>query len=255
MVRTDTIPPGEPDNLTEDNLARAIYEALQREENLLQEHIVSRILTAHEIAQARLREPDIQDPNTRTTITLDEIREVVRKTPSPPPEDFVARDRLLGTCVACDDPGPAIRLRCHCTYCLPCYRQRLRLQLAQPGTWPPRCCGQAINEEVILRAGRPALLHLSRQRELEATTPVGERVFCHDGRCAAIIPLFLKGRCLACQQITCVRCGGPQHPANYRCDGGEVVEDAWETMDRNGAVNCPNCAWLISIGDGCNHMM
>lgn len=253
MDRLDTIPPGEPDDITENALVNGIHLAIELAEPEEQISIVPRIMSAEDLARERLERPEVLDIEQDALLSAGEIGLLLRNTPSPRLDELSSRGRFHGDCVACYGDA-TVRLGCDCTYCLPCLRRLLRIGLAQTGVFPPRCCNESLGERTVRRVRRPGLVHLYRQRGFEANVPAGQRLYCHDGACNTFIPPHCRGVCQICRQETCLECRGPQHPQGFRCQGGQVVEDVWETMDRNGLVNCPKCGNMVQLGDGCNHM-
>jgi hypothetical protein len=135
---------------------------------------------------------------------------------------------------------------------LTCYREAIRVGLRSQEEFPPRCC-QSFDVQAIELARAPALVHLFRQMQEEADVPLHDRLYCHDGNCAAFIPPHRNGHCLFCDTHTCRDCGERGHPGQP-CREGAAEEDVWATMDENRTVNCPGCGRMIELAEACNHM-
>lgn len=250
LDRMGAMPPGDPEELSEGTLARAIYFAIEMTDDFEQASILSRIIPDEELARERLARPDVRDIHRHIFLSPIERRVALRNSPEPE-EDLEAAD--LGDCVVCGDTG-TVRMRCSCIYCLPCLRRLVRLGLSSEVEFPPRCCNIPLTETMVQLTRRPELVHLFRQLAAEAAVPANQRLYCHDGNCATFIPPPRHGVCPVCRLATCTDCQGPQHRHGRRCHVGTEVENVWQTMDRNNVVNCPGCGRMVQLWDGCNHM-
>ncbi|KAM5355138.1 hypothetical protein ACJ41O_001784 [Fusarium nematophilum] len=251
IYRLEIAPTGDIVTWSEEVLARTIFLAIELADPVEQAQIVSRIITDEEAAADRLKDADVQNLNHRITLDLAERQATLRATPEPERQPDLQAAVNIGECLVCGDPGN-VAVQCNCVYCLPCLRAAIRLGLRSENDFPPRCCVH-FGEATIRLADRPALVHLFRQIAEEVDVPPAERLYCHDGRCAAFIPPG-SNECPACGLRTCRDCGAGAHEDHERCVEGEVVEDIWETMDQHNMVNCPGCGRIIQLQEACNHM-
>ncbi|RKK92936.1 hypothetical protein BFJ71_g9928 [Fusarium oxysporum] len=247
LIRHELLPPEGDDGFSEPYLARLISIALELAEDDEQAFLVGRIITEEELAFERLRSPEVRNTNHRIVLDRTERRIVFREAANDPaPEQGNGED-----CMICGDDAH-FRALCGHNYCLPCYREAIRVGLRSQEEFPPRCC-EPITEEGVALARAPALVHLFRQMREEADVPIHDRLYCHDGNCAAFIPPDRNGHCLLCDTHTCRDCGERGHPGQP-CREGAAEEDVWATMDENRTVNCPGCGRMIELAEACNHM-
>ncbi|KAI1059321.1 hypothetical protein LB507_003891 [Fusarium sp. FIESC RH6] len=244
LFHFELLPP--EDYQTESSLATSIFLALQQADPVMQAFLVSRIISEEELATERLRDPDVQDISHRVVLDHEERKAAFR----PSPNDF--RPRNNGEdCLICAEDAQ-VRAPCGCNYCMSCYREAIKIGLRSQEEFPPKCCVPF--DEAAIRLTRSApLVHLFRQMDEEHKAPVHDRLYCHDGNCAAFIPPDQNGRCLLCHTETCLDCGGQGHPGRP-CQAGDAEEDVWATMDQNRSVNCPGCGRMIALAEACNHM-
>ncbi|RFN47894.1 putative e3 ubiquitin-protein ligase ari4, partial [Fusarium flagelliforme] len=244
VFRFELLPPEQ--NQTESALATSIFLALQQADPVMQAFLVSRIIPEEELAAERLRAPEVQDIRHRVVLDHEERKAAFR---------FPPNERLPPTngeeCLICSQDA-RVRAPCGCNYCLSCFREAIKIGLRSQEEFPPKCCVPF--DEAAVRLARSApLVHLFRQMDEEHKAPVHDRLYCHDGNCAAFIPPDQNGRCLLCHTETCPDCGGEGHP-DRPCAASDAEEDVWATMDQNRSVNCPGCGRMIALAEACNHM-
>ncbi|SPJ75787.1 uncharacterized protein FTOL_05518 [Fusarium torulosum] len=239
--------PTEEAGFTEANLARICHLAIELADPDEQALIVSRIIPEEELAFERLRSPEVQTISHRVVLDRAERKAALEgdKHEYVPPSGFIQE------CLICTESAH-VRVPCGCDYCLPCFRTAIRRGLRSQEEFPPRCC-RPFNEAVIAFARSPPLVHLFRQMREEAETPIHDRLYCHDGHCAAFIPPGCNGACLLCDRKTCVDCFEEAH-LGRPCEQGDAEEDVWATMDKNKTVNCPGCGRMIELMEACNHL-
>ncbi|KAF4437267.1 E3 ubiquitin- ligase ARI4 [Fusarium acutatum] len=245
LIRHKLLPTDE--GFSEPYLARLISIALDLAEDDEQAFLVSRIITDEELAFERLRSPEVRNTNYRIVLDRTERRIAFREAAYDP----VPEEGNGAMCLVCTEDAH-FRALCGHNFCYPCYRELIRLGLRSQEGFPPRCC-EPITEEGIALARAPALVHLFRQMQEEADAPIHDRLYCHDGNCAAFIPPDRNGHCLLCDTHTCRDCGERGHPGQP-CREGAAEEDVWATMDENRTVNCPGCGRMIELAEACNHM-
>ncbi|KAG7415875.1 putative E3 ubiquitin-protein ligase ARI4 [Fusarium oxysporum f. sp. rapae] len=247
LIRHELLPPEGDDGFSEPYLARLISIALELAEDDEQAFLVGRIITEEELAFERLRSPEVRNINHRVVLDRTERRIAFREAANDPaPEQGNGED-----CLICTEDAH-LRAPCGHSFCLECFRETIRRGLRSQEVFPPRCC-QLFNEEAIQLAHAPALVHIFRQMKEEADVPIHDRLYCHDGNCAAFIPPDRNGHCLLCDTHTCRDCGERGHPGQP-CREGAAEEDVWATMDENRTVNCPRCGRMIELAEACNHM-
>ncbi|XEU95234.1 hypothetical protein FSHL1_000518 [Fusarium sambucinum] len=246
LIRLDLLPTEGHDRISEAYLARTIFLALELAGPEEQALLVSRIMPEDELAAQRLHSPEVQNTSHRVVLDREERKAAFLPDPSEPEPTSNGED-----CIICTESAH-VRAPCGCNYCLSCYREALRLGLRSQEEFPPKCC-QPFDEAAVALARSPALVHLFRQMEEEHQMSIPDRVYCHDGSCAAFIPPDRKGRCLICHDKTCLDCGARRH-RGQPCTEGDVEEDVWATMDANRTVNCPDCGRMIELSAACNHM-
>ncbi|KAM0563040.1 hypothetical protein ACHAPJ_001884 [Fusarium lateritium] len=245
LIRKDLLPSDEGTGFSEATLARSIYLAIELAEPDEQALIVSRIISEEELAAERLQSPEVRNTNHRVVLDRAE-RKAALQDNTPATGEGNGQD-----CLICSESAH-VKVPCGCDYCLSCLRDAIRVGFRSSEEFPPKCC-QPFTEETIALARSPALVHLFRQMEEEAQTPLPNRLYCHDGNCAAFIPHDRHGKCLLCDLDTCEDCGLKAH-LGQTCEEGDAEEDVWAAMDANRTVNCPNCGRMIQLSDACNHM-
>ncbi|KAG8360786.1 hypothetical protein FVEN_g1384 [Fusarium venenatum] len=246
LIRLDLLPTKGHNRISEAYLARTIFLALELADPEEQALLVSRIMPEDELAAQRLRSPEVQNTSHRVVLDREERRAAFLPDPSEPEPESIGEE-----CIVCTESAH-VRVPCGCNYCLSCYREALRLGLRSQEEFPPKCC-QPFDETAVALARSPTLVHIFRQMDEERQIPIPDRVYCHDGNCAAFIPPDRKGRCLICHDKTCLDCGARRH-RGQPCTEGDVEEDVWATMDANRTVNCPDCGRMIELSAACNHM-
>jgi hypothetical protein len=239
--------PTEEAGFTEANLARICHLAIELADPDEQALIVSRIIPEEELAFERLRSPEVQSISHRVVLDRAERKAALEGDN----QEYVPPSGFSQECLICTESAH-VRVPCGCDYCLPCFRTAIRRGLRSQEEFPPRCC-RPFNEAVIAFARSPPLVHLFRQMREEAGTPIHDRLYCHDGHCAAFIPPGCNGACLLCDRKTCVDCFEEDHP-DRPCEQGDAEEDVWATMDKNKTVNCPGCGRMIELLEACNHL-
>ncbi|KAJ4266153.1 hypothetical protein NW762_004133 [Fusarium torreyae] len=245
LIRKDLLPSDEGTGFSEATLARSIYLAIELADPDEQALIVSRIISEEELAAERLQSPEVRNTNHRVVLDRAERKAALQdNTPATGEEN--GQD-----CLICGERAH-VKVPCGCDYCLSCFRDAIRIGFRSSEEFPPKCC-QPFTVETIALARSPALVHLFRQTEEEIQTPVPNRLYCHDGNCAAFIPHDRHGKCLLCDLHTCDDCALKAHPGQT-CEEGDAEEDVWAAMDANRTVNCPNCGRMIQLLEACNHM-
>ncbi|KAM0445474.1 hypothetical protein ACHAQK_001683 [Fusarium lateritium] len=246
ITRFDLLPTDEAD-LTEANLAKACILAIELADPDEQAAIVSRIISEEELAFEVLRSPEVLTVSHRVVLDRAERKAALEGDK----DEHVPVSSSGQDCLICTEPAN-VRVPCGCDYCLSCLRIAIRNGLRSQEEFPPRCC-KPFDEAAVALARSPPLIHLFRQMQEEADTPIHDRLYCHDGHCAAFIPPGCNGACLFCDHKTCVECFEEAHPGRP-CEEGDAEEDVWATMDENKTVNCPGCGRMIELMEACNHI-
>lgn len=170
-----------------------------------------------------------------------------------------------------------VKTREHCVFlscshaqCHECLRQNVLTATTSHPFAPARCCG-VIPTSVLLLALHggdqsqsltPAEVHAYCYK-LEEMTSTQARLYCHDGHCAAYIPVRAHGlrsaTCHACGDKTCRTCLQEEHPG-VACSAEKIAEmaEANDTVMRLAAAqgwkSCPNCKNLVQKHGGCNEL-
>lgn len=120
---------------------------------------------------------------------------------------------------------------------------------------PFQCCGQSVPIEACSRARLDFILAYTLI-VLERTTP--SPVYCSDRMCSRFLPPSQyqdpdSAVCVACGQITCRLCRGPEHREGV-CAQDTQLQEARRFAERSGWKACPRCQNVVEKRSGCNHM-
>ncbi|KAL7908878.1 hypothetical protein GGI35DRAFT_416663 [Trichoderma velutinum] len=264
VERIEVIAPEDKASITQTELAQAVWLAISLLPDDEQSYIISRIMTDDEIAEEKLRSPQVQDLQHRVHLSGDEIRLLLRG--SPEPEEYGEEDDGEEGCVVCFGNSD-VSVPCGCRYCGRCLRENILVGLRSELDFPPGCCDEPFDEATIRLAQRPALVHLFRQLSAEYAVHSGERLYCYDPRCSSFISARAVqpaardeddatpvGICPSCDKATCAACGSRSHRGLPCQEDVEDEEALWDMMDDQELVGCPECGIVIALRDGCNHI-
>ncbi|KAM0248296.1 hypothetical protein ACHAP5_003466 [Fusarium lateritium] len=246
ITRFDLLPSDEA-IFTEANLAKLCILAIELADPDEQASIVSRIIPEEELVFELLRSPEVLTVSHRVVLDRAERKAALEGDKN----EHVPVSSSGQDCLICTEPAH-VRVPCGCDYCLSCLRIAICNGLRSQEEFPPRCC-KPFDEAAVALAESPPLIHLFRQMQEEAETAIHDRLYCHDGHCAAFIPPGCNGACLFCDHKTCVECFEEAHPGRP-CEEGDAEEDVWATMDKTKTVNCPGCGRMIELREACNHI-
>lgn len=165
-----------------------------------------------------------------------------------------------GYCVACGDTKgfyDVVRVPCGHEYCRECLSRLFQAAMRDESLFPPRCDGQ---EMTLSRFGfflPPWLVQEFRERSVEFGTE--KRIYCHDSRCSAFIPMSanedIKGdslACPSCKKMTCTICKAAAHVGD--CPKDKALQELLETAANEQWQRCYRCRRLLELEYGCYHM-
>ena len=161
-------------------------------------------------------------------------------------------------CSICFDSvlaSQSIRLQCNHTWCEDCITAVFEKATISEGSWPPRCCNQAISNESAQPLLDDNLQGRYAAKSLEWSTR--DRTYCHNERCSAFIPpatieFMTTARCRQCPCITCARCKMMYHGGE--CERPRLDAQVQELAQQRGWQHCPSCFRVIELTIGCNHI-
>ncbi|OIW35391.1 hypothetical protein CONLIGDRAFT_56742 [Coniochaeta ligniaria NRRL 30616] len=172
-------------------------------------------------------------------------------------------------CATIQDPNRLVRLDCSHSHCRACLYRNLSISLASTPFRPVRCCSGPIKAAVlrVLVAGEHSRrAELQRYRQRLAEHQARDKLYCHDPKCHAFIPMALRtrrsGKCARCLAKTCRSCEqkwhfGPcqsvqQRPAVEDTPSPEVL--FLSLAKRLDWKRCPQCRNFVQKYGGCNHI-
>jgi hypothetical protein len=181
--------------------------------------------------------------------------------------------RTTTTCGACLDlTNHAITIACGCHYCQPCFNNFFESNLANRGSFPPKCCG----EEIAVGAVREHLHAAVLKKYEDVREEFGSRnpTYCAVPNCGtflagAVIFADFKA-CQKCSQQTCIRCknlralhegsdkiGETNQIASagaHHCPGIVVPPELTALVAKEEWNRCPGCRHLVEKTEGCDFM-
>lgn len=169
-----------------------------------------------------------------------------------PPEP-AAETRSCQICVEDIPRGRAIQCTGGHDYCRECMLELFRRAVAAAGSFPARCCEEALPVEMIAPFAPADLVRQYRAKEVESNT--ADRTYCFKETCSTFIPPTAiqnnQATCPTCRRQTCRACKGRFHEGPCaRATHAAVLEMA----DRQGWKRCYRCRELVEQAGGCNHM-
>lgn len=187
------------------------------------------------------------------------------------------------TCVICLEDTDVSRIfpvdGCQHRYCFSCMKQHVEVKLLQGIT--PKCPHDGCKYELLVdncqKFLTQKLTETMRQRKLEASIPVAEKIYCPYPRCSALMSKsevleYSKNligqsehsgpkKCIKCHDLFCFNCKVPWHSGmtcyTYkRMNPNPPAEDlklkslASQSLWRQ----CVKCNHMIELAEGCYHM-
>lgn len=165
--------------------------------------------------------------------------------------------RPLRTCIACGEEKDffeVIRVPCDHEYCRGCIETLFTVSMKDESLFPPRCDKQEITLEWV----RPFISHkLATEFETKyEELSTKNRTYCHEPTCATFIPEeSINGdiaTCPECMKTTCKMCKSPSHTGD--CPEDEALQQLIDTADTHQWQRCQQCAAMVELEQGCNHI-
>lgn len=163
-------------------------------------------------------------------------------------------------CISCFDdflPETMVKAPCH-SYCRDCFARLIANALQNEQQWPPKCCLNEIPFHTIYACIETDLRNTFQSRAREWSTPVGERVYCHEPECSVWLSadrIDAGRRTATCPRshATCTICRGAAH-AGSDCPEDRDVGRTNELAEAEGWKRCARCRALVEHGEACQHM-
>lgn len=172
-------------------------------------------------------------------------------------------------CGTIQDLSRLVRLDCSHYHCRGCLYRNLSISLTSAPFQPVRCCSGPVKTVVLrnIAAGdHVKAADLQRYRWRLAEHQARDKLYCHDPKCHAFIPMALRtarsGKCTKCLAKTCKSCeqkchfGPCQHDLSRPAVGNTPSTEVLliSLAKRLGWKRCPQCRNFIQKNGGCNHI-
>ena len=170
----------------------------------------------------------------------------------------IEKVRDLRKCMACHEMKhffDIIQVSCGHDYCRDCVTELFNLATTDESLFPPRCCRQEIEVDMVFDFLNPDLLDRFSRKAVEFRTV--NRTYCVSSSCSKfIIPADIQNdvaTCSACLRRTCTVCKREAHQGN--CPNDTALQQVLKAAIANGWQRCPSCRQMIELDHGCNHVM
>ena len=168
-------------------------------------------------------------------------------------------------CLACMSSFPASKvaqLPCEHRMCNSCLRRVFNLSLTDPQNMPPKCCtAKPIPLKHVDRLFDYKFKRKWNAKLMEFSTE--NRIYCPGRRCGTWIkPDDIKkdkhtgrkaAKCGRCRLKICCTCNGKWHTSKV-CPKDPETQAFIKHAKEQGWQRCYNCASIIELKEGCNHM-
>ena len=178
--------------------------------------------------------------------------------PSPPSPEKKA------SCLTCGDDDVAVsksaKLPCKHRMCHSCLRRLFKMSITDPAHMPPRCCtDDHIDLKHVDKLFSQDFKKTWNRKFLEYKTK--NRVYCIGRNCGDWIKpnhITLEhgrkiGKCKRCGTKVCAICNNKAHMSRD-CPKDPATKQFIETAKQKGWQKCFNCAAMVELKEGCNHM-
>lgn len=216
----------------------------------------------------------IYQPDAKTSASsvkpVVKVETEVPKPPTPEPVEtaqvtVITPDRrpiltVYSECVSCLDDFPlieTIKVPCH-TYCPDCFTGLISVSVQNEQQWPPKCCLNEIPYRTIFKYVPEELKERFKDRSVEWSTPVDQRVYCYEANCGSWIkPERINtaeqlGRCDSGHK-TCVMCRGKSH-GSKACERDTNLSLTQQLAEEQGWKKCGKCKAYVEHATACRHM-
>lgn len=154
-------------------------------------------------------------------------------------------------------PETMVKVPCH-SYCRDCFTRLVANALQNEQHWPPKCCLNEIPFSTIYDCIETDLRNTFQARAREWSTPIAERVYCHNPECSVWLSADytdIARRIATCpdNHTTCTICRGAAHEGSD-CPEDRDLNYTNELAEAEGWKRCGRCRALVEHGDACQHM-
>lgn len=160
-------------------------------------------------------------------------------------------------CVACHDNAPwfdTVTAPCGDVYCADCLSTLFESSMTDESLYPPRCCREPILFAQVKAFLSPTVAKAFAGKQVELDTK--NRTYCWVPSCVSFIPPSAiggdAGTCPSCTRSTCFICKAAAHPGD--CPEDEQLQELLDTANQEGWQRCYQCARMVELELGCNHM-
>lgn len=160
-------------------------------------------------------------------------------------------------CVACGDDAPwfdTIAAPCGDVYCADCLSTLFQSAMTDESLYPPRCCREPIPFAQVKAFLSPTVVELFIEKRVELDTK--NRTYCWVPSCSKFIPPTAiaddLGTCPSCARSTCAICKAAGHSGD--CPEDKQLQELIGTANQEGWQRCYQCARMVELELGCNHM-
>ncbi|RDY09338.1 putative E3 ubiquitin-protein ligase rbrA, partial [Mucuna pruriens] len=199
------------------------------------------------------------------------------------PAESGSRRSLNETCVICLEDTDVNQIfsvdGCQHRYCFSCMKQHVEVKLLHGMV--PKCPHEGCKHELLVDSCQKFLTQklseTMKQRKLEASIPVAEKIYCPYPRCSALMSKtevfeysrnligdseqFGPKKCLKCHGLFCFNCKVPWHSGmtcfTYkRFNPNPPAEDLKLKFLASRSLwrQCVKCNHMIELAEGCYHM-
>ncbi|KAI1333098.1 hypothetical protein F5Y16DRAFT_393503 [Xylariaceae sp. FL0255] len=202
---------------------------------------------------------DLATYGARKRFVLDLLKKAAGEESSNSPVSYVHEPEV--ECVSCLDdfnPKEIVRGPCH-SYCKPCFNRLITSACQHEQHWPPKCCLNNIDENIIVaNLTDNELLTTYHARAVEWNIPIADRIYCSEPTCSLFVPTDNISRVQGAAQctaghLTCIHCRNTQH-IDSDCPRDPVQAQTNQLAEDEGWQRCYSCHIYVEHSDACQHM-
>ena len=193
------------------------------------------------------------------------------------------KERPRETCVICFEDTDVAEMfsidNCLHRYCFSCMKRHVEAKLH--GGQAAKCPHESCNSEVAVESCAgflpPNLVEVMGQRMKESAIPAGQRIYCPDPKCSALMSksealaytkAYFVGaeksnarKCVKCWKFFCMDCKVPWH-YEMTCEVNRIQNPnrhGDELMLKSLAKKklwrqCTKCSHMVELAEGCYHI-